>query len=67
MIELEALFDADAAFHLRETRLSEDQVLTDQPDGRVLVKARVRDTGELRWWLLGFGDAVEVLRPEGLI
>ena len=67
MIELEALFDTDAAFHLRETRLSTDQVLTDQPDGRVLVKARVRDTGELRWWLLGFGNAVEVLRPEGLI
>lgn len=66
-IELEVLFDADAAYHLRETRLSEDQVLTDQPDGRVLVKATVPDTGELRWWLLGFGKAVEILQPAGLI
>lgn len=56
LIRLEALFDADAARHLRETRLSEDQVLEDQPDGRVLVKATVQDTGELRWWLLGFGE-----------
>jgi predicted DNA-binding transcriptional regulator YafY len=25
------------------------------------VEATIRDTQELRWWLLGFGDAVEVL------
>jgi predicted DNA-binding transcriptional regulator YafY len=67
MVRLEVLFEADAAYHLRETRLSEDQELTDQPDGRVLVKATVRDTGELRWWLLGFEEAVEVLSPEGLL
>jgi predicted DNA-binding transcriptional regulator YafY len=67
MVRLGVLFEADAAYHLRETRLSEDQELTDQPDGRVLVKATVRDTGELRWWLLGFGEAVEVLSPEGLL
>lgn len=63
-IRLEALFTADAAYHLRETKLSEDQVLEDQPDGQVLVKATVQDTGELRWWVLGFGAAVDVLRPE---
>lgn len=67
LIRLEVLFDADAAYHLRETRLSEDQALTDQPDGRVLVKATVPDTGELRWWLLGFGEAVEVVRPKDLL
>ena len=66
-IRLEALFDADAAFHLRETKLSKDQVLEDQPDGRVLVKATVQDTGELRWWLLGFGEGVEVMEPPDLI
>ena len=61
---MEALFDA--AYHLRETKLSEDQVLEDQPDGRVLVKATVQDTGELRWWLRGFGEGVEALAPESL-
>jgi predicted DNA-binding transcriptional regulator YafY len=66
-VRLEALFDADAAYHLRETRLSEDQALFDRPDGRVLVRATVADTGELRWWLLGFGEAVEVLSPKDLL
>ena len=27
---------------------------------------RVQDTCQLRWWLLGFGDQVEVLEPEHL-
>jgi len=26
----------------------------------------VKDTLELRWWLLGFGDKVEVLAPKAL-
>ena len=28
--------------------------------------ATVADTAELRWWLLGFGDGVEVLGPKAL-
>lgn len=62
-IRLRALFTEDAAFHLYETPLSPDQRLTAQPDGRVLLTASVPDTEELRWWLLGFGDGVEVLTP----
>jgi hypothetical protein len=31
-----------------------------------MVEATVLDTAELRWWLLGFGDGVEVLAPEVL-
>ncbi len=65
-IALKAVFDADAAFHLSERPLSKDQRLRTRPDGRVLVEATVRDTQELRWWLLGFGDGVEVLGPPGL-
>jgi len=44
-------------------QLSDDQTITEQPDGRMLVTATVQDTSELRWWLLGFGDGVEVLKP----
>ena len=65
-ISLKALFDADAAFHLSERPLSKDQRLRTRPDGQVLVEATVRDTQELRWWLLGFGDGVEVLGPPSL-
>jgi len=65
-IRLEALLDRSAAQHLRESPLSEDQTLADQPDGRVLLKAGVADSRQLRWWLLGFGAAAEVLKPESL-
>jgi predicted DNA-binding transcriptional regulator YafY len=46
--------------------LSVDQVLTALDDERVLVRATVDNTAELRWWLLGFGDFVEVLAPADL-
>ena len=49
--------------HLEETPLSENQQLTDQENGSVLVKATVQDTRQLRWWLLGFGGRIEVLEP----
>ncbi|RMD80285.1 MAG: WYL domain-containing transcriptional regulator [Gammaproteobacteria bacterium] len=65
-IRLVALFDPGAAFHLRERRLAEDQRLTAAKDGRIRLEATVADTEALRWWLLGFGDGVEVLAPEAL-
>ena len=52
--------------HLSESRLSDDQRITPGPDGRTLVEATVADTSELRWWLRGFGDHVEVQSPAGL-
>lgn len=66
IIRLKAIFEKDAAIHLEETPLSEDQQLTEQSDGNVLVEATVADTGQLRWWLLGFGGRIEVLEPQGL-
>jgi len=67
-IKLKVLFDREVARHLQEneTPLDEDQLLTDHPDGRVLVEASVLETAELRWWLMGFGDSVEVLQPKRL-
>ncbi len=62
-IKLKALFEQDATIHLEETPLSNDQQLTPKPDNMVLVEATVADTGQLRWWLLGFGGRIEVLEP----
>lgn len=54
----------EAAAHLYETPLSEDQcITTDECDGWLRVEATVMETSQLRWWLLGFGNAVEVLAP----
>ena len=65
-LALQALFDAGAGAHLSECRLSADQSVKEQPDGRVQVEATVPDTAQLRWWLAGFGSQVEVLEPESL-
>lgn len=66
MIRLVADFDADVAAHLAERPLARDQTLTECSDGRVRVSANVADTQELRWWLLGFGEGVEVVAPAAL-
>lgn len=65
-IDLQALFDPAAAQHLTETPLSEDQQLQKVADGRVRLSATVANTQQLRWWLLGFGDQVEVVAPASL-
>ena len=59
-------FDAGAAIHLTESRLAADQRITEMEDGRALIEATVPDTADLRWWLLSFGSAVEVLEPADL-
>ena len=65
-IKLRALFSNGAEVHLTESKLSDEQKVTRKKDGRVLIEARVADTAELRWWLLGFGSNVEVVGPRGL-
>jgi len=65
-IVLEAVFSRGAHLHLQDTPLSADQQLTELDDERVLVRATVENTAELRWWLLGFGELVEVLAPADL-
>lgn len=65
-LKLAVLIDRYAGAHLLETPLSEDQKVKEQKDGRLLIKATVADTAQLRWWLLGFGDKVEVVGPKRL-
>ncbi|RLK50427.1 putative DNA-binding transcriptional regulator YafY [Alkalispirillum mobile] len=67
-VELEARFAPEAGYHLQETPLATDQRLEYEPgnSGWLRVRAEVENTHQLRWWLLGFGDKVEVLRPSTL-
>lgn len=65
-IELVADFDAEAARHLAETPLSREQAMDQPEEGITRVRARVHNTKQLRWWLRGFGNAVEVIAPEAL-
>lgn len=54
--------------HLLETPLSTNQRSeADEDDPKAItVFATIVDTPQLRWWLLGFGDGVEVLEPATL-
>lgn len=65
-IKLVARFTIPAAEHLRETPLSLDQQIEPDQPGWVRLQATVPGTAQLRWWLLGFGDQVEVLEPSSL-
>ena len=60
---LKAAFTKFVAQHLLDTPLSEDQTITPYDAERVLVTANLADTQQLIWWLLSFGDKVEVLEP----
>lgn len=65
-INLVARFAPAIGKQLLETRLSVDQASTTLNDGRIEIRARVPDSGRLRWWLRGFGSNVEIVNPEGL-
>lgn len=65
-IKLVAKFETTIATYLYETPLADDQVITEKKDGTSLVTATILDTSQLRWWLLSFGDNVEILKPAGL-
>ncbi|MBT4131227.1 MAG: WYL domain-containing protein [Candidatus Marinimicrobia bacterium] len=61
--QIELLFAANRGAHLKETPLSLDQIIEVLDDGRIRVKATVKNSNQLRWWILGFGDEVEVVSP----
>lgn len=50
---------------LREAKLSEDQKITEK-DGGWLLQATVSDSYQLRWWLRGYADRIEVVEPKDL-
>lgn len=62
LIKLIAKFTSEAGDHLYETPLSSDQTILKENEALV-ISATVADTPQLTWWLLGFGAAVEVLKP----
>ncbi|MGE8220444.1 MAG: helix-turn-helix transcriptional regulator [Stenotrophomonas acidaminiphila] len=66
-IQLVARFTTEAASHLRDTPMSKDQTIIELDGGEwVEITATVEDDQTLRWWLLGFGERVEVLQPASL-
>ena len=67
-IRLVADFYDGAGKHLLESALAADQkvVALDDGDDTLRVTATVKDTEQLHWWLLAFGDRVEIKAPKSL-
>jgi predicted DNA-binding transcriptional regulator YafY len=42
------------------------QKVTFQPDGSAILEFRVDGLGEITWWIIGYGDQVQVLAPREL-
>lgn len=59
-------FRADQAPYVREREWHPTQRFRRLRDGRLEMRLRAGGTLEILRWLLGWGDAVEVLRPAGL-
>ncbi|MBV9085474.1 MAG: WYL domain-containing protein [Acidobacteriaceae bacterium] len=59
-------FRADQAPYVRERLWHPTQKLTDLPDGGVELAFRAGGPFEIRRWILGWGEAVEVVSPDEL-
>jgi predicted DNA-binding transcriptional regulator YafY len=62
-IKLKVIFSDRTGHHLLETPLSRDQKSVNLNDDQLLIEATVRDSAQLRWWLMGFGDCAEIVEP----
>jgi len=65
-VDIVLRFRADQAPYVRERIWHPSQTLTELPDGGVQLAFRAGGPFELRRWILGWGDAVEVISPQEL-
>lgn len=65
-VALRLRFRNNVGLHLLETPLADNQAAEDLGNGILELTATVPETAQLTWWLLGFGDNVEVLAPAEL-
>jgi len=54
------------ACNVAEVKWHSTQQVTRNSDGSVIVEFRVDGLSEITWWILGYGDQVQVLAPEAL-
>ena len=59
-------FSPKVAASVCEVQWHSTQEVTHNEDGSVDVEFRVDGLGEIKWWVLGYGDQVEVIRPAAL-
>jgi len=65
-IKLKAIVSEKMSFYLETRPLSAEQEIVRTTDEKFQLTATVSDTEELRWWILRWGDQMEVLKPTDL-
>lgn len=66
-LKLKVLFSSKSDAHrLQESPISEDQRIREMRNGFFELTATASDSVQLRWWLRGYGERVEVLSPKSL-
>ena len=55
-----------AAGNISEVKWHKTQKVTRKDDGSAIVEFRVDGLNEITWWILGYGDQVQVLAPKAL-
>ncbi|MBN1436259.1 MAG: WYL domain-containing protein [Sedimentisphaerales bacterium] len=63
---IQLLFDPMVAHNVAEVLWHRTQRTTWQEDGRLLFEAYVDGINEITWWILGYGNQVEVVGPPEL-
>ena len=59
-------FEPKVAGNVAEVRWHSTQRVEWNDDGSIQFRARVNGLGEITWWILGYGDQVEVISPPQL-
>lgn len=59
-------FTAEVANDVTSVRWHDTQTVTHNDDGSATIEFRVDGLNEIIWWILGYGDKVEVLAPSSL-
>lgn len=59
-------FGPKVAGNVAEVHWHSTQRITQESDGSATAEFRVDGLGEIMWWILGYGDQVEVLAPRTL-
>jgi len=59
-------FLPEVAYDVAEVQWHSTQTVTFDRDGSAIVEFRVDGLNEITWWILSYGDKVEVLAPRVL-
>jgi proteasome accessory factor B len=66
MYHVRLRFAPKVANNVAEVQWHKTQKVARNPDGSAIVDFRVDGLSEITWWILGYGDQVEVLSPAEL-